>query len=114
MILLIIGCVVLFLFSGRVDTNQITIHGYKTKYFTPHSKVAYDQIKTLEFAIMEDRFMECELLTVHRGVSHLRHAIEIHQKMTEMYPKVNLNYHNMALNHMGRPAKTMDPNLIYL
>ena len=99
--------------TGGTKNNQVTIDGYNTKYFTPQSKFTYEQIKTKEFAMLEDQFMECEYLTVHRGVSHLRKAIEVHQKMKEMFPSLNLNYHNLALNQIGRPSMDIDPNVRY-
>lgn len=114
MLALIIGLLLFVFLSADAPGNQVLVDGYKTRYFTPQSKAAYDQIKTHKFALMEDAFMECEYLTVYQGISHLKKAIQIHQEMTETYPNIDLRYHNLALNQMGRPSKQLDPNLVYL
>lgn len=111
MILFMLGLILFLVLTDGAKSNQVTVGGYTTRYFTPQSKATFDTIKTVDFAVAEDEFMECEYLTVHRGVSHLRRALQIHQKMTETFPKLNLSYHNMALNQIGRPSKSLDPNL---
>lgn len=111
MFVFIIGLLLLLILSKGTKSNQVLVDGYKTKYFTSYSKATFEQIKTLDFAVAEDRFMECEYLTVHQGVSHLKKAFGIHQRMTETYPNLNLNYHHLALNQMGRPSKEIDPSL---
>lgn len=114
MLVFIIGLLLFVFLSADAKDNQVAVDGYKTRYFTPQSKAAYDQIKTHKFAVMEDTFMECEYLTVYQGISHLKKALQIHQEMTETYPNIDLRYHNLALNQMGRPSKQLDPNLVYL
>jgi len=121
---MILAVILFFMFSDHfkkiVDTNQVTIGTYKTKFFQKDSKTffkmlekesGYSEESLQEFAMMEDQFLEYEKQTVCHHIARLREAMTLDQQMRDRFQGWDFSYHQKHIKQMSEPSKLVNKDL---
>lgn len=120
-VLLTIVLIALFLLFSNKNSKQVEIQGYRTQNFdiSPESRAMIAKMRRdglsneslRKFAIMEDRFLECEKDCACRGIKRYLEAVGLDQGIRESFSPYDFSYHMKHLVQAQEPSKIINPNL---
>lgn len=121
LVILALVLLVLFWAFARKNDKQVLVGKYRTTNFniSPDSRQMFDKMKRngmpeseLEkFAILEDRFLECEKDCACRGIKRELEATSLDQSIRELFSPYDFSYHMKHLVQAHEPSKIINPNL---
>ena len=119
MIVIIATIILIYLLTKYHHSDQISLDGYKTKYFKQRSLETYEKLKEegvsneslVEFLVMEDRLLELEKMSVCQGISTITEITRMSQQIKTRFPGFDFSYHALYIKQAAEPGKVIDKDL---
>jgi hypothetical protein len=109
-VFLIVLLFILF-FDGKINTrerdesNNFYMSGGMSKKI--YDKINDNKMKRI-FLELEDSFLEIEKTAIKSGVVMTKDALYLSNKIKELFPQYNFNYHALHLKQIAEPTKIVN------
>lgn len=122
MILVILALIFVFFAFYQGTPDEVSVSGYQTKFFKLSNGMSLEVFKQMqkdtlsddslvEFAMMEDRFLNLEKISVCTGLSRIAEATALSNVIKERFVAYNFAYHTIHLKQIAEPLKFINTNI---